>query len=104
MKPESPLKRYWFRFSAQDFSSLSLGCGITAYSYDDAVSILERVVFAGVQAPEITDVVEEVDVSTLDENHVIPNMGICVDRGVWFPQGYGGSEIDSYVPARFPIY
>ena len=38
--------------------------------------------------PAIKDMVEDVDVSTLDANHVLPNMGITLKRGVWFPQGF----------------
>jgi hypothetical protein len=60
---------------------------VTAYSYEDALSLLKEKVFEGTEPP-IIDVVPDVDISELDQNHVIPNMGVPVWRGVWFPLGY----------------
>jgi hypothetical protein len=34
---------------------------------------------------EITDVVTGVACAALDQNHVVPNAGPIVVRGVWFP-------------------
>lgn len=48
------------------------------------MDILRESVFNGVQ-PAVTDVIVDVDVSTLDKSHVLPNMGSTVVRGVWFP-------------------
>jgi hypothetical protein len=48
--------------------------------------ILREVVFDG-RDPEIGAVVEDVDVSTLDANHVLPNMEAPNWRGVWYPMG-----------------
>jgi hypothetical protein len=31
---------------------------------------------------------EDVDIRSLDENHVVPNIGEVVGRGLWFPVGY----------------
>ncbi len=31
-------------------------------------------------------VVDNVDIRSLDQNHVIPNMGVVVNHGVWFPK------------------
>ncbi len=31
---------------------------------------------------------EDVDISRLDQNHVVPNIGIAAVRGIWFPLGY----------------
>lgn len=82
---------YWFQF---DFDEGELspiaryGCGVTAFDLDDAVQILQKTVFADENMPVIKEVIEGVDVSTLDEGHVLPNMGIVIDRGVWFPIGY----------------
>jgi hypothetical protein len=33
-------------------------------------------------------VIEDVDVTTLDANHVLPNMMPPSVRGVWYPIGY----------------
>jgi hypothetical protein len=42
--------------------------------------------------PPIRNVIEDVNISTLDVCHVQANMGVSIWRGVWFPridsQGY----------------
>ena len=83
------LHRYWFMFkNAPIFSPLNLGCGVTAYSYDDAVGMLSSRVSAGETTLAILNVVENVDVETLDRGHVLPNLGDVAARGIWFPLGY----------------
>jgi hypothetical protein len=83
------LHRFWFTFSSPpEFSPLGLGCGITAYSYADAIEILEKLVFAGRLMPKIESGIEDVDIQLLDGDHVLPNMGLVTERGVWFPLGY----------------
>jgi hypothetical protein len=34
----------------------------------------------------IVEVVEDISIAALDENHVMPNAGPMVIRGVWFPR------------------
>lgn len=86
------IKRYWFQFSKSDSEFLpigvSSGCGLSAYNYEDAIELIKERVFSGANLPTIDDVVEEIDISTLDEAHVIPNMGDVTVRGIWFPLGY----------------
>lgn len=82
------LHRYWFTFSVRPYHSLRMGCGVTAYDLDDALNVLERVVFAKEGELEIEKVIEDVDISTLDKGHVIPNMEVPLWRGGWFPKGY----------------
>lgn len=85
------LHRYWFTFSdPPKYSPLGLGCGVTAFNYKDAVEIMTSKVFANFELPIpiIESVIEDVDVSNLDQGHVIPNMGLVLIRGVWFPLGY----------------
>jgi hypothetical protein len=85
----SNLRRYWFRFGElPPFTILRLGCGITAFNKDDAIVLLRERVFAGREMPTIAEVTEDVDISTLDRGHVLPNMGVVGIRGVWFPLGY----------------
>ena len=85
----SALHRFWFTFkNPPPFSPLKLGCGVTAYNSEDALAILDKTLFANSTPPEIDTITEEVDIQSLDENHVIPNMGVVVIRGVWFPLGY----------------
>ena len=86
------LHRYWFRFDlsiGQDSHGVLLGCGVTVFSYDDAIQLLERIVFKEQPLPNIKEFIEDVDVSRLDAKHVLPNIvGNPKKRGVWFPQGY----------------
>lgn len=86
------LHPYWFQFEPIPTPTpLNLGCGVTAHSFEDALALLtESVLNQGPYRfdppPKIMKVVEDVDVSQLDQNEVIPNMGLVVDRGVWFPR------------------
>lgn len=81
------LRRYWFRLSSNgEPSVLNLGCGITAYDMDDARGFLFREVFSVYGARDVLEVITDIDVSTLDQGHVIPNMAAPSNRGVWFPR------------------
>jgi len=84
------LTRYWFRFANfRQFSPLALGCGITVKDQEDAITILRERVFSNPnESPEIVEVVPNVDISRLDQGHVIPNMESPLLRGVWFPRGF----------------
>jgi hypothetical protein len=81
------LRRFWFNFiQSQEPSVLNLGCGITAFSEEDAKSILHKEVFPIHGTRDIASIVADVDVSTLEEHHVRPNMSSPASRGTWFPQ------------------
>ena len=84
------LTRFWFRYkNLKRFSSLTLGCGITAFDQNDALAILRERVFDRLgESPEIMEIVRDVDIRSLDQGHVIPNMEPPVIRGVWFPRGF----------------
>lgn len=83
------LHRYWFTFAQSPSPSvLNIGCGVTAYDERDARDMLNKKVFPLYGVREISGVVQDVDISTLDEGHVRPNMGIPSNRGVWFPHLY----------------
>jgi len=62
-----------------------MGCGITAYDVNDAYGFLREQVFPVFGEEPVDEIVENVDVSKLEERHVRPNMGNPVVRGVWFP-------------------
>ncbi|WP_139093213.1 hypothetical protein [Pararhizobium polonicum] len=80
------LHRYWFRFlPSEEASVLNLGCGVTAYSTSDAEQMIHALVFPLFGEREIEKIVEDIDVRSLEENHVRPNMGNPAARGVWFP-------------------
>ena len=81
------LHRYWFRFEeSSEPSILNTGCGVTALNEEDARRLVREGVFPIFGARAIIDVVSDVDVSTLDQGHVIPNMISPLPRGVWFPR------------------
>lgn len=80
------LDRYWFTFEkSADPSPLNMGCGITAFDLQDAKNLLKKMVFPMFGNRSIASFIEDVDASTLEQNHVRNNMGSPVVRGVWFP-------------------
>lgn len=74
--PHHLLTRYWFRVPGH------YGFGVTAFTLNDAFFLLEA---EGFLLDRITEVIVDVDVSTLDARHVLPNSGPSCFRGVWFP-------------------
>ena len=80
------LTRFWFTFrQPAEPSFLNLGCGITAYDLTDAQKFLREQVFPIFGERVVDQVIEDIDVSTLEQNHVRPNLGNPAVRGVWFP-------------------
>ena len=77
---ERLLRRYWF--SVPD----TLGFGVTAYSMQEAESLAREAASRQGVRFEPSEVIEDVDVQSLDENHVVPNMGPPNFHGVWFPR------------------
>ncbi|MDQ6787333.1 MAG: hypothetical protein M3033_11050 [Acidobacteriota bacterium] len=59
--------------------------GVTAYSLDDAKRLLNEAVQELDWSYDLLEVIEDIDVRTLDQGHIIPNMGACNFRGVWYP-------------------
>ena len=83
--------RYWFEFKESDsiYSlGVQLGCGVTAFNYEDAVKILEETIFIRQKLPAIKNYIENIDIRNLDQGHVIPNMWTPNFRGVWYPIGF----------------
>ena len=84
--------RYWFEFDFEEYTSVPpgtrIGCGVTSFDYEDALNILRQKVFNNNVLAPIIHLVENVNVSTLDASHVLPNIGLPNLRGVWFPLGY----------------
>jgi hypothetical protein len=64
--------------------------GVTAYSEADALEILRYLVFPTTGLPEVAEVVADVDVRSLDQGHVIPNMHPPNWHGIWYPKAYPG--------------
>jgi hypothetical protein len=79
------LTRYWITFQPTTQPTfLNLGCGVTAIGKSDALTLLENAL--GKELPPIDKIIENVDIQSLDAGHVIPNMGVATERGVWFPK------------------
>lgn len=82
------LRRFWFKFRrdrSKLLTVLDMGCGITAYDLEDARKVLREEVFQVHDEQPVEEIIEDIDVSTLEERHVRPNMGNPAVRGVWFP-------------------
>jgi len=83
----SHLRRFWFTFRCGEMPSPhGRYWGLTAYDLNDALGILGKQLFCGGSLPAPLYCIEDVDVSTLDPKHVLPNIGSVVVRGVWFPR------------------
>jgi len=86
------MHRYWIEFGIgleHEFGSLLLpGVGVTAMNRDDALQLIRRDVTRGHELPAVSNVVRDVDVSTLDRGHVLPAVGDPSRRGVWFPRAF----------------
>lgn len=88
------LHRFWFMFDIRSAdwswpsSVLRAGLGCTGWSREDCENLIREKVLQGGGGPPIRSVIEDVDVSTLDPRHVLPNMGSPLRRGIWFPRGF----------------
>ena len=72
------MTRYWFK------TRLRLGIGVTPHTLEDARRMISERLTIG-DFGEIIEIVTDVDVRSLDQGHVIPNMGPCSNRGIWYP-------------------
>lgn len=72
------LKAFWFH------TSKGFGYGVTAFSKEDAGHLLRSLGYPR-DEEAVTDVVEGITHAQLDQNHVVPNAGPIVARGVWYP-------------------
>ena len=87
--PVLKLQRFWIEIEPCEQLSVRSRCfGVTAWTYEDALHLLQEWVLGDRPLSQIRSVVEDIDVSTLDEGHVRPNMGVVSRRGVWYPLGY----------------
>jgi hypothetical protein len=85
----SRLHKFWFRFETLPKSTaINLGCGVTAYSRDDALILLRKYVFGPNGPPPIIEFIEDVDLDQIEQKHARPSIGDTSRRGIWFPQGY----------------
>jgi hypothetical protein len=76
---------YWVKFPKfEKPTALNLGAGVTGRDEADARALI-RAAFGDVEVAHI-GVVD--DIRSLEANHVRPNMGDFLRRGVWFPKGH----------------
>ena len=77
---------YWVTLKDLPKSSMwGLGVGVTARSESDACELVTRIVDDG-SSMAVVQPVE--DMNSIEQNHVRPNMGNPLIRGIWFPLGY----------------
>jgi hypothetical protein len=74
------LHRYWFPVRDTE----RIGVGVTAFSEREALALAVRAAARMGWALAGTCICD-VDIRDLDQKHVIPNMGLVTDHGVWFP-------------------
>ena len=85
------LKRYWFVLYPE-WRYGPLNVGATANSIDEAKSlILKNFDKINYWEPlerlkQNVEVIENIDIQLLDKEHVVPNMGPVIFKGVWFPR------------------
>ncbi len=89
MAKHARLKVYWIILAnPPDNFVHQRGIGVTALGKADAIDLVREHV-DGAGSPEYELVVCEVlDFQELDQNHVVPNMGNHLRRGVWYPDLY----------------
>ena len=83
------LKRFWFVRNTEDRFGVH-NYGVTANTKDEATDILMKYLtkFDREESKRIkkdTEVIENIDVRLLDQNHIIPNMGVVTFKGIWWP-------------------
>jgi hypothetical protein len=75
------LRRFWFPATS------GFGVGVTADSEADARRLAEEAAARHLPpGAQLLSAVSDVDVRTLDPEHVLPNIGPVVVRGVWYPR------------------
>jgi len=82
MLKQENLISYWFTFPTQPHGPL--GLGVTAYSLEDAISLMEAQGYRFHENGE-TKVIEVKSTTDLDQSNVVRNMGPIIFRGIWYP-------------------
>jgi hypothetical protein len=82
------LDKFWFETDPEDDytweSGIRLGIGVTAYDYADALRMIEEKLGKRVRLVGYKKIVS---LNELEQNHVLPNIGLFAFRGIWFPNG-----------------
>ncbi|MGZ3274231.1 MAG: hypothetical protein ACXU8Z_10745 [Caulobacteraceae bacterium] len=78
------MERFWVKTRPSvDPTPLNMGIGVTAASEADA-RLLIRLHFGDEVVVENVTVIA--DMAEIDQDHVVPNMGNHMVRGVWWPR------------------
>jgi hypothetical protein len=78
------LTAYWIK---SPFPHAPLGFGVTAWSLDDALRIIRALDYGQFLPDDLgaLKITVGVTAAELEQQHVVPNMGPIVVRGMWYP-------------------
>jgi hypothetical protein len=83
------LHRCWLTVSGTNLRPGSdRGVGVTAFTDQDALNILKETFPTDKYSYTVERIEFDIDLGTLDRNHIIPNMHPSVWRGIWYPMGH----------------
>jgi hypothetical protein len=74
---------FWIRFEGEP--ELKHSYGVTAYSLDDALTLLKNQLRVGQDVERPIGVSANVRIEDLDPSRVVPKCGPMAFRGVWYP-------------------
>ncbi|MEM9528115.1 MAG: hypothetical protein AAGA31_16000 [Bacteroidota bacterium] len=80
------MKKFFIEFDDND--TLFRFVGVTGWTKEDALNLIQDNILKGGSTPNIKSMKEITSLNELDHHHVLPNIGEFVSRGIWFPQGY----------------
>jgi len=78
------LTAFWIK---RPVANAPVGFGVTAWSLADALAIIRAMGYGHYLPKDLADVqiTEGITTSSLDQAHVVPNMGPISVRGMWYP-------------------
>lgn len=86
------LVRYWLEFLQTTGSDLPCdlkqGMGVTARDFDDALDLIQDLVFPDEPMPLVDRIIENVDLDQVLGEEVLANVWAPVWRGIWYPMGF----------------
>ncbi|WP_227288105.1 hypothetical protein [Boseongicola sp. H5] len=89
------LTSYWVEITAHtelEKNPFPMGIGVTAYNDNDAKGIIQRDAIGSRQSLTISSV-REISFDDIENDHVKKNMGVFIERGIWFPKGLNRTAI-----------
>lgn len=89
------LKSYWAEMrciTEEKSNPFRMGIGVTAYDEKDARALIQRDAIGSRDSLVIFGI-REISFNEIEKNHVQKNMGVFVERGVWFPKGLNPKAI-----------